>query len=69
MSSLCLTIAKKVSRAAGAIATEGLLRRLRYLRDGEIVGGAVLAGVFCWLWATSGNDVGWALRLTALLPL
>ena len=52
-----------------AIATEGLPRRLRYLRDGEIVGGAVLAGVLCWLRGTSGDDVGWALRLAALLPL
>src|SRR5918997_4203117 len=51
------------------IGTEGLLRRLKYLRDGEIVGDAVLAGVFCWLWATSEGDVGWALRLAALFPL
>ena len=42
---------------------------MRYLRDGEIVGGAALVGVFCWLWATSEGDVGWALRLAALFPL
>ena len=33
------------------------------------MGGAVLAGVFLWLWGNSGDDVGWALRLAALFPL
>lgn len=59
-----------VGRERGhAIGTKDLLRRLKYLRDGEIAGGALLAGVFCWLWATSEGDVGWALRLAALFPL
>lgn len=42
---------------------------MKYLRDGEIAGGAMLAGVFCWHWAASEGDAEWALRLAALFPL
>lgn len=49
--------------------TERLLKRLKYLRNGEVLGGAVLVGIFLWFWSNSEGDVGWALRLAALFPL
>ncbi len=57
----------KMAMPADGIAKTRILRRLRWLRNWELVNVFLLPAVFIWLWIEGGGAVSWQLRVPALV--